>query len=410
MSRSSALRAPFGALFGPKSSDARQSLVALSIGLVASLVAGLTLGAISDTLEELPGLLVLVPAAIGLRGTIFGALGARLGTSIHTGTFGLSARADTVLGQNVLASGVLTLVTSVVLAFLAKGVAVGFGLDGTISVVDFLVISLVGGLVSSAVVMVLTVSLAANSVRHSWDLDNVMAPLVTAAGDMVTLPSLFLATFLVGFDIVTPLIAVVGVIAAAAVLALALRSSFEVLKRILVESLPIVVIAGSLSLIAGITLEGQLSSLTDYPALLALVPPFLASAGAIGGILSSRLTSKLHLGVIEPTPVPGRGARSDLLTSYAVAVPVFAASSVVADLAAWLIDLDSPGPFVMVVVAVVGGLLATTLSLAIAYYGAIVSYRLGLDPDNIGIPLVTSSIDLLGSISFILAVTAFVST
>jgi mgtE-like transporter len=410
MSRSSALRAPFGALFGPKSSDARQSLVALSIGLVASLVAGLTLGAISDTLEELPGLLVLVPAAIGLRGTIFGALGARLGTSIHTGTFGLSARADTVLGQNVLASGVLTLVTSVVLAFLAKGVAVGFGLDGTISVVDFLVISLVGGLVSSAVVMVLTVSLAANSVRHSWDLDNVMAPLVTAAGDMVTLPSLFLATFLVGFDIVTPLIAVVGVIAAAAVLVLALRSSFEVLKRILVESLPIVVIAGSLSLIAGITLEGQLSSLTDYPALLALVPPFLASAGAIGGILSSRLTSKLHLGVIEPTPVPGRGARSDLLTSYAVAVPVFAASSVVADLAAWLIDLDSPGPFVMVVVAVVGGLLATTLSLAIAYYGAIVSYRLGLDPDNIGIPLVTSSIDLLGSISFILAVTAFVST
>jgi mgtE-like transporter len=377
---------------------------------VASLVAGLTLGAISDTLEELPGLLVLVPAAIGLRGTIFGALGARLGTSIHTGTFGLSARADTVLGQNVLASGVLTLVTSVVLAFLAKGVAVGFGLDGTISVVDFLVISLVGGLVSSAVVMVLTVSLAANSVRHSWDLDNVMAPLVTAAGDMVTLPSLFLATFLVGFDIVTPLIAVAGVIAAAAVLVLALRSSFEVLKRILVESLPIVVIAGSLSLIAGITLEGQLSSLTDYPALLALVPPFLASAGAIGGILSSRLTSKLHLGVIEPTPVPGRGARSDLLTSYAVAVPVFAASSVVADLAAWLIDLDSPGPFVMVVVAVVGGLLATTLSLAIAYYGAIVSYRLGLDPDNIGIPLVTSSIDLLGSISFILAVTAFVST
>jgi mgtE-like transporter len=410
MSRSSALRAPFGALFGPKSSDARQSLVALSIGLVASLVAGLTLGAISDTLEELPGLLVLVPAAIGLRGTIFGALGARLGTSIHTGTFGLSARADTVLGQNVLASGVLTLVTSVVLAFLAKGVAVGFGLDGTISVVDFLVISLVGGLVSSAVVMVLTVSLAANSVRHSWDLDNVMAPLVTAAGDMVTLPSLFLATFLVGFDIVTPLIAVAGVIAAAAVLVLALRSSFEVLKRILVESLPIVVIAGSLSLIAGITLEGQLSSLTDYPALLALVPPFLASAGAIGGILSSRLTSKPHLGVIEPTPVPGRGARSDLLTSYAVAVPVFAASSVVADLAAWLIDLDSPGPFVMVVVAVVGGLLATTLSLAIAYYGAIVSYRLGLDPDNIGIPLVTSSIDLLGSISFILAVTAFVST
>jgi mgtE-like transporter len=410
MSRLPSFRAPFGALFGPEPSDARQSLFALGVGLVASLVAGLTLGAISDTLEELPGLLVLVPAAIGLRGTIFGALGARLGTAIHAGTFGFSTRADTVLGQNVLASAVLTLVASVALAFLAKAVSIGFGLEGTISVADFVVISLVGGLASSAVVMVLTVSLAARSVRYQWDLDNVMAPLVTAAGDMVTLPALFLGTFLVGIRVVTPLIAVVGVAAATVVLFIALRSSLRTMKRILIESLPVVLVAGLLSLVAGLTLEGQLSSLVDYPALLALVPPFLASAGAIGGILSSRLTSKLHLGLIEPTAVPMRGARSDITRSYLVAVPIFALSSVVADLAAVLIDLNSPGPFVMVLVAVIGGLMATTLSIVVAYYGAIVSYRLGLDPDNIGIPMVTSSIDLFGSISFILAVSAFVTT
>jgi mgtE-like transporter len=410
MSRLPSFRAPFGALFGPEPSDARQSLFALGVGLVASLVAGLTLGAISDTLEELPGLLVLVPAAIGLRGTIFGALGARLGTAIHAGTFGFSTRADTVLGQNVLASAVLTLVASVALAFLAKAVSIGFGLEGTISVADFVVISLVGGLASSAVVMVLTVSLAARSVRYQWDLDNVMAPLVTAAGDMVTLPALFLGTFLVGIRVVTPLIAVFGVAAATVVLFIALRSSLRTMKRILIESLPVVLVAGLLSLVAGLTLEGQLSSLVDYPALLALVPPFLASAGAIGGILSSRLTSKLHLGLIEPTAVPMRGARSDIARSYLVAVPIFALSSVVADLAAVLIDLNSPGPFVMVLVAVIGGLMATTLSIVVAYYGAIVSYRLGLDPDNIGIPMVTSSIDLFGSISFILAVSAFVTT
>jgi mgtE-like transporter len=272
------------------------------------------------------------------------------------------------------------------------------------------VISLVGGLASSAVVMVLTVSLAARSVRYQWDLDSVMAPLGTAAGDMVTLPALFLGTFLVGIRVVTPLIAVFGVAAATVVLFIALRSSLRTMKRILIESLPVVLVAGLLSLVAGLTLEGQLSSLVDYPALLALVPPFLASAGAIGGILSSRLTSKLHLGLIEPTAVPMRGARSDITRSYLVAVPIFALSSVVADLAAVLIDLNSPGPFVMVLVAVIGGLMATTLSIVVAYYGAIVSYRLGLDPDNIGIPMVTSSIDLFGSISFILAVSAFVTT
>jgi mgtE-like transporter len=49
------------------------------------------------------------------------------------------------------------------------------------------------------------------------------------------------------------------------------------------------------------------------------------------------------------------------------------------------------------------------MAVAVAYWGAIASYRLGLDPDNIGIPLVTSSIDLMGSFSFIFAVVVFVT-
>src|SRR5881396_4003848 len=78
--------------------------VALLLSSGGDLLAGLTLGAITGTLESLPGLLVLVPAAIGMRGNIFGGLGSRLGTSIHTGTFRLTRRAETVVGQNVLAS------------------------------------------------------------------------------------------------------------------------------------------------------------------------------------------------------------------------------------------------------------------------------------------------------------------
>src|SRR6185312_14508859 len=111
----------------------RQALAALLVSSGGDLLAGLTLGAITHTLEALPGLLVLVPAAIGMRGNIFGALGSRLGTSIHTGTFRLSRRADTVVGQNILASLTLTLSISLALAVLAKAVAVGFGLANTIS-------------------------------------------------------------------------------------------------------------------------------------------------------------------------------------------------------------------------------------------------------------------------------------
>ena len=83
------------------------------------LLAGLTLGSITHTLDALPGLLVLVPAAIGMRGNVFGALGSRLGTAIHAGTFRLSRRLDTLVGQN-LAGVDLVAVDLLLLAVLAK--------------------------------------------------------------------------------------------------------------------------------------------------------------------------------------------------------------------------------------------------------------------------------------------------
>ena len=272
-------------------------------------MAGLTLGSISSTLERLPGLLVLVPAAIGLRGTIFGAMGSRLGTSIHTGTFSTRVRTETVLGQNVLAAGVLTLVTAVVLAVLAKAFAVGFGIPDSISVADLLVISFLAAVISSLVLVVFTVALAAASIRYRWDPDNVMAPLVTATGDLITLPTLYLATLVLDNRAVVTVVSVVAVGAAVVSLVLALRSRLAILKQILRESLAVVIVAGALSLVAGLTLEGRLDTLAETPALLALVPAFLASAGSLGGILSNRLTSRLHLGTIEPTTFPsGRDA------------------------------------------------------------------------------------------------------
>ena len=80
------------ALLGPSTDGARQSLVSLCLNSSTSLLAGAVLGSITGTFERLPGLLVLVPAAIGLRGNVFSSLGNRLSTSIHVGTFRLSLR------------------------------------------------------------------------------------------------------------------------------------------------------------------------------------------------------------------------------------------------------------------------------------------------------------------------------
>ena len=87
-------------LLGPDSVGIRQSLVALGFSSLTAVVAGGLLAAMTGTLERYPGLLVLVPAAIGMRGNIFGALGSRLATSIHAGTFRMSRRPETLVMQN----------------------------------------------------------------------------------------------------------------------------------------------------------------------------------------------------------------------------------------------------------------------------------------------------------------------
>jgi mgtE-like transporter len=401
-----AVVARFRALLHSDAAGVRAGFVALLLSSGGDLLAGLTLGSITGTLESLPGLLVLVPAAIGMRGNVFGALGSRLGTAVHTGTFHMSRRLDTVVGQNLAASISMSLSVSLVLAILAKAISVGFGLEHTISIADFVVISVIGGFLSSVVVMLITVGVATVSVRRSWDLDNVTSPIVTAAGDMVTLPALFLATYLVGIPWVTTVVAVLCAVVALIALVASVRSRAPILRRIARESLPVLVLAGTVDIVAGLTIEKRFASFVLYPALLVLVPPFLEDSGALGGILSARVSTKLHLGTLVPGRGSFRAVGEDVLLIYMYAVPVFVLLGVSADIAALAAGLNSPGSLEMIAVSLLAGAVTTTFAVLVGFYGAVAAYRLGLDPDNHGIPIVTSSLDLLGALALILAIVA----
>ncbi|MDW3219221.1 MAG: magnesium transporter [Acidimicrobiales bacterium] len=385
----------------------RDSLVALIIAGITSLVAGVTLALTTDTLEELPGLLLLVPAALAVKGNVFGALGSRLGTSIHAGTFRLSARLDTIVGANVAAALLLSLVIAVVIALLAKGVAIAFSISPTMSVADFIVVSTLGGLLASVVILVVTLLLAAGSVRFGWDLDNVVSPLVTASSDVATLPALVLAAELASVDGVTPVLAWIAVVIAGISLLWALLTRIALLRTIVRESMPILVVAGLLDLIAGITIEKRLDDFLEFPVLLVLLPGFLGTAGALGGVLSSRLATKLHLGLIEPGPIPRGSAGGEVAMIFALSVPVFVVAGLIAELGGLLADQASPGVVDLVLIAVTGGLLATSCVVVVAYYATVVAVRFGLDPDTYGIPMVTSTLDFVGAFALILAIVAF---
>jgi mgtE-like transporter len=384
--------------------DARQGLVALALNSSTSLMAGAILGSLVGTFDRRPGLLVLVPAAIGLRGNVFGSLGNRVSTSIHAGQLQLRLRRSSMLGQNVLAAAALTLGMSFILVAVTALVAVGLGLGPTIGLVDLTVVSVGGGLMASIPVLGATLGLAAGAVRFGWDLDNVNAPLVSTLSDVLTLPALYLATGLLGYGLVTTGAGwTLGALAVMALLA-GVRSKLPELRRIVRSSVPVLLFAGVVSSVAGVALEGRIAIFTALPALLILVPTHLSSAGALGGILSGRLSSQLLLGLAPATAMPSRAARANLGFVAALSVPVFIANGVGAYLVAGLLHQATPGLGYLVLVSVLAGAGAMVAVIAVTYYGTIAAVRVGADPDTYGIPIVSSSVDLIGTLTLIVAI------
>jgi mgtE-like transporter len=269
-------------------------LVALMISSLGDLLAGITLGSMTGTLQLLPGLMILIPPAIGMRGNVYGALGSRLGTSMHIGTFELSYRKGSILRSNMESSLLLTLVMSVLMGILAKIVAGGLGI-ATVPFETFIFISVLGGVLAGLVLILINILVASLGFRRNWDIDNISAPLITAAGDVVTLPMLFLAAIIVmaapGWAIAV--IAVAFLAFTVYLTYLALSRGADEARRIFVHSSPVLTLCILLDIVAGVTIDQQLESLVALPALLILIPPFLEDANALGGILTSRFSSTM---------------------------------------------------------------------------------------------------------------------
>jgi mgtE-like transporter len=368
----------------------RQGLVALVVSTLAAFVAGLTLGAITGTLQELPGLFILIPATVGMRGVISGTTGARLGTSIAAGLFEVSWRRGGVLRQNAVIGLVLTLTSSIYIACLARLASVVFD-EPSIPLRDLVTISVVGGTTGAALVLVATIGVAVLSFRRGYDLDAVATPVVTAVGDMVTLPALFLATFLVRSETVSDVVAIVCLVATVIGIVAGLRAEPGI-ARTLLEMTAVIVIVPILDVLAGTLLESQSERFFLYPGLLMLIPPLISQAGALGGILSSRLSSRLRIGVITPRGLPEPPA---LVDGALVGILGAGLSGIVGQ--------AIPGVATTIWGTILAGAMLLPVIVLLGYYLAVGTARFGLDPDNHTVPLNTGLMDLAGIVAFVAA-------
>jgi len=396
-------------------------ITALVIAGTADLFAGILLGQMEDYLYLIPGMMILIYSAIGMRGNIFGAMGSRIGTALNIGTFEMSMRKGTVLRSNVESSILLTLIMSIAMGVSTWVVAELF-FAGTKSVWDFIFISTLGGVVAGLMVLFFNILIAHEGNKRGWDVDNITAPLISAVGDIVTMPMIFVATWLffiiedLEFGETVMIVSSLALIGISAVFVARLitrktgkRDFSGEAKRIFIQSLPVLLVCLIFEIGAGITIQDQQDSLIEYAVLIIMLPAFLNQGNALSGMLTSRLSSMIHLGTLRSKRLPPSEANENFLLMYVCAMVTFLYIGLISYGATLITgshgDLGLAHSLAIILIA---GFLATTILNLLSYYVAILADRFGLDPDDHCIPITSSVMDLLGSAVLVAVVSFFI--
>lgn len=175
----------------------REALPVLALSAAGGLFAGVVLGGMDAELEQVPGLLVLVPALLATRGNVYGSLGARLGSALHQGlvdpTFStddkrVNAAVAAALANGVMVSGIAALLAVALLGVLQRPAA---------PLSTLVAIALLAGLISGVLLTVAVVSVVFVGYRRGLNPDTLAGPVVTTTGDVVGIATLLVSARIV---------------------------------------------------------------------------------------------------------------------------------------------------------------------------------------------------------------------
>jgi mgtE-like transporter len=176
-------------------------------------------------------------------------------------------------------------------------------------------------------------------------------------------------------------------------------------RAIVRGTLPTLLVLTAVAVGSGLVLGTFEAVLYRYPSLLILVLVTIGTAGNLGSLLASRLSTAFHLGTLS-FRLDDEQFGGNALATVGLALTLFP----LVGAGAWLLALLSGRvvlglPRVLAIATLSGAGLAVVAVIAtvITTYGA---YRAGLDPDDVVIPVVTVTADVFGVVMLFLAVAA----
>ncbi len=367
--------------------EALIALPALIVCLILDFFAGAFLGRFFEKIMlSYPVIFVILPGLMGLRGNIFGAMASRFTTMLHLGEMEPKLRDKNVVKNIFL--GILLSVLPVVVLWIVGVIKVGNVASGVIVLLIVLTSTIFVSLIMGYATAIATVL----PFKRGIDPDTVAAPLVTSAGDLVTIP--FLVLFILLHEDLPRLFDILVLLAVFLLLVMGFRTKFESEeKRMIREILGIIGALALLSSISGGLLESYSEVIYASVIFSVMYPAILDTAGNYGSIIGARTSTKIHLGEIEG--FINRDSLLDIFTYFLTSFFIAFLMNLIAMFVVKLI-LEKTVGIVLPFIILYPFLILTNMFMA--YFLAIIFDRLGLDPDNATVPAITTLADIFSTL------------
>ncbi|MFH1066185.1 MAG: magnesium transporter [Nanoarchaeota archaeon] len=169
----------------------REILSSQIVVIIGGLIAGTLLAVFTKKLYLIPGMLILIPGFLEMRGSIAGNLSARITSALFLKTIKSKYNRKTLLvNSNIHASMFLALVASLGLGLMA------FALNYLVSGIFFpqiILIPIIAAVLSEAIETPLTIFSTFYIFRKGHDPNNFMGPIITTGVDIISITALMIA-------------------------------------------------------------------------------------------------------------------------------------------------------------------------------------------------------------------------
>jgi len=362
------------------------TLSSLVASLIIGFFGGTFLGKYFDKIRSsYPGLLVILPGMMGLRGNVFGSMASRFSTMLYLGDLEPSLK-----DKNVLRNIVVGIMLSMIPVTLLWSVGVLKGIRENAFEILLIVIS------STVFVSILlgyfTAFVTIFTFKRGTDPDSIAAPLVASMGDLLTIPSLIAFILFLEYSVKEFWLSNLVLIAAFVVLIRISRIRWEKLFEFREIFITITLLA-LLSTISGGLLEHYSDVIHKSILLSFAYPSLLSSFGNYGSVIAAKTSTKLHLGEINKflSLDPFLDILSLFTTTPLIGLLINIFSILVAKL---VLGVSIKPIFLLALTYPFMALFIMLFSYSLSY----VLFMKNIDPDNVAIPLIATNSDILGTI------------